>query len=145
MKNQLEGKDIQVDLFEIRTTYAYPEVYRECTEAAKKEQEEKKCPELAEDIDISSYDSIYLGSPVWYGDMPMVVYTFLESHDFQGRTIYPFNTNEGSGEAGFHDKIQRTCPKASIFEVLAIRGSVAHESGDEMKGYVTEWLRKILD
>ena len=89
------------ELFEIKTVNAYPENYEECTEIAQSEKSEKARPELAESIDnLDSYDTIYLGYPIWWGDMPMAVYTFLESNDFAGKTIISFCTHAGSGLSG---------------------------------------------
>lgn len=74
------------DLFEIRTENPYPDAYDECTEVARQEQRENARPELVEMIeDIDQYDVVFLGYPNWWGDMPMAVYTFLESYDFSGK------------------------------------------------------------
>ena len=60
---------------------------------AKDEQNKKARPDLKADIDINAYDTIYIGYPNWWGDMPMPVYTFLEAHDWKGKTIIPFCTH----------------------------------------------------
>ena len=77
------------DLFEIRTLSAYPDNYDEATEVAKQEQDVNARPELADNLeDISDYNVIFIGYPIWWSDMPMAVYTFLESHDLSGKTIF---------------------------------------------------------
>ena len=86
------------DMFQIDTTYEYSKSYMTCIEEAKQELHDQARPEVKNALEsISQYDTIILGYPNWWGTMPMVVYTFLESYDFTGKTIIPFCTNEGSG------------------------------------------------
>ncbi|MDE5939980.1 MAG: flavodoxin [Lachnospiraceae bacterium] len=131
------------DTFEIRTVTPYPDEYDECTEAAKQEQDENARPELAESVEgMEDYDVIFLGFSNWWGDMPMAVYTFLESCDFSGKTIVPFCTHEGSGLSSTESSIADSCPNAEVLDGLAIRGSVAQNSQDEAAESVAEWLRQ---
>ena len=81
------------DLFEIKTKEAYPEKLKEVLEVARREQKENARPELAEKVNLADYDIIFLGYPNWCSDMPMAVYTFLETNDFEGKTIIPFSTS----------------------------------------------------
>lgn len=132
------------ELFEIRPAEPYPEDYDETTEIAQKELREGSRPELAENLeDIGTHDVIYLGFPNWWGDMPMAVYTFLESHDFSGKTIIPFVTHEGSGLSGTESSIADTCSGAEVLEGLAVQGSVAQNSQEEAREAVTGWLGKL--
>ena len=88
------------------------------------------------------YDTVYLGYPIWWGDLPMICYTFLESYDFSGKTIIPFCTHAGSGNAGTQSKIQSAAPNATVKEVLAIAGTDTQNDPDSVKTAVTEWLNK---
>jgi flavodoxin len=82
------------DVFQIDTTYEYSKDYMTCIEEAKQELREQARPEVKNPLEsIDEYDTIILGYPNWWGTMPMVVYTFLESYDFTGKTIIPFCTN----------------------------------------------------
>ncbi len=131
------------ELFEIRTVNPYPDKYDECTDVAKREQQENARPELAEMVeDIEQYDVIFLGYPNWWGDMPMAVYTFLESYDFSGKTIVPFCTHEGSGLSSTESSIAEVCADAEVLDGLAVRGSVAQNSQDKANEAVTSWLKK---
>ena len=130
-------------LFEIRTVKPYPRNYDECTDVAKKEQNEKARPALAEDKDISGYDTIFLGYPCWWGDMPMAVFTFLEAHDFSGKTVIPFCTHEGSGMGRTEGSLRRTLPGAKILKGLAIRGATAQNSRDAAQKSVSSWLNGL--
>ena len=60
------------------------------------------------------------GHAIWWGDLPMVVYTFLESYDFSDKTIIPFCTHEGSGLSGTARSVASTCPGVRVLDGLAI-------------------------
>ena len=102
------------DEFKIKPVNPYPAVYQECIEVAQKELGSQARPEYEGEIDISEYDTIYLGYPIWWGDLPMVVYTFLEKHDFSGKTVIPFNTHEGSGNAGTYQLLSEKLDGATL-------------------------------
>lgn len=138
---EMIAQETGADLFRIQPTYDYPETYEECTEAAKKEQEEKARPELSDTVDnISEYDVIYVGYPIWWGDMPMAVYTFLESYDFSGKTVIPFCTHAGSGLAGTADSIREICIGASVPDGLAIKGETAQNDLDAARTAVDKFF-----
>ncbi|MCD7905830.1 MAG: hypothetical protein LUG24_09825 [Clostridiales bacterium] len=131
-------------LFKIERTTPYPENYDECTEEAQREKQENARPELVSPIEsIEDYDIIYLGYPIWWGDMPMAVYTFMESYDFTGKTIVPFCTNEGSGISSTVSSISEKCPGADVTEGFAIRGTTAQNSQDEARAAVIQWLEEL--
>lgn len=72
-------------MFEIKPANPYPDDYEECTEVAKAEKENNERPELASLPDsIEKYDRIYIGYPIWWHTVPMVIGTFLESCDLCG-------------------------------------------------------------
>lgn len=132
------------DLFEIKTVKSYPSDYDECTRVASREKAEKARPELATHVNnFAQYDIIFVGSPIWYGDAPMAVYTFLESYDFSGKTIVPFVTHGGSGLSGVDQRITLTCPNAKQLQGFAIRGTTAQRDFAQTDSKVSEWLKKI--
>ena len=131
------------DLFQIRANYNYPESYDACKEIASQEKANNARPELAETIDISGYNTIFVGYPIWWGDLPMAVYTFLESNDFTGKTIIHFNTHEGSGQAGTVEKIETACLGAEVLNGLAVRGSIAQDDQDSAREAVLAWLQNM--
>ena len=76
------------DVFRIVPIKAYPTDYSAHTAQAKMEQGENARPAIKDDFgDLSQYDTIFLGYPIWWGDLPMPVYTFLESHDLSGKKL----------------------------------------------------------
>ena len=88
------------ELFRIETVKEYPSAYDEMLTVATEERTNKERPELKTSIEnFDTYDVIFVGYPIWWGDMPMAMYTFLESYDWNGKTVIPFNTHEGSGQA----------------------------------------------
>ena len=122
------------DLFEIKTVKTYPVSYEETTEVAKQELHDYVRPELSNLLeDVSEYDVIYLGYPNWWGTMFMVVWTFLESYDFAGKTIVPFCTHEGSGMGSSERDIKRLCPTANVSKGLALRGSGVQDATETLK------------
>lgn len=130
-------------LFEIHPVVAYPENYDEATKVAKQEQAENARPELADNLEaIADYDVVFIGYPIWWGDMPMAVYTFLESHDFSDKTIVPFCTHAGSGLSSTESRIAALFPNATVLDGLAIPGSTAQNDRAETERAVTEWLQQ---
>lgn len=130
------------ELFHIERSTPYPTNYDECTDEAKKEQEENARPELASELEsIENYNTIFIGYPIWWSDMPMAVYTFLESYDFSGKTIVPFCTHAGSGLSSTVSRIQDACPDATVLEGVAIQGSTAQNDRSNANETVMEWLK----
>lgn len=113
------------ELFEVAPAKKYPADYDTCIDVAKKEQNQKARPAIAQDKDISEYDIIFLGYPVWWGDIPMCLYTFIEAHDWEGKTIFPFCTHEGSGAGRTDRTLSTTMKGANVHRVVAVRGTTA--------------------
>ena len=128
------------DIIKLETTKAYPSDYNELVNYAQDEQRQNARPELKTKIDnIEEYDTIFLGYPNWWADMPMPLYTFLDEYDLSGKRVAPFITHGGSGLSGTPNKIKQEEPNATVTEGLAISGSAASSS----KNTVQNWLSKI--
>lgn len=132
-------------LFEIVPEKAYPAAYNECIDIAKKEQAAQTRPAVKGDVDVENYDVIFLGYPNWWGDMPMPVYTFLEKHDWAGKTVIPFCTHEGSGLSGTEKRVAGVCKGAAVGKGLAVKGTTAQHSGDQARKSVVSWLERLND
>ena len=131
-------------VFEIRTTAPYPVDYHEMTRVAKEEQAENARPALAARVeDMASYDVIYLGYPIWYQDLPMPVYTFLESYDFTGKTIIPFCTGMGNSMSGMEEDIPHFARGAQLCKGFGIQGKLVHNSPEQAKIHVANWLASL--
>ena len=131
------------NIFEIVSEKAYPKNYRECTNVAKDEQRKNARPAYKGDIDTSGYDTIYIGYPIWWGDLPMVCYTFLEKHDLSGETLVPFCTHEGSGLSGTDGNIKRLYKNITMKTALVMRGATAQNQRKDAEKQIDDWLRKI--
>ena len=121
----------------------YPYTYKELTDVAKKEQNENARPAyIGEAPDLSQYDTIFIGAPVWWGDWPMICYTFFENNAeaLAGKILIPFSTHEGSGLSGFDRKLSAVLPDSMVGEGLAITGSDAQNNREKVKQSVNEWL-----
>lgn len=129
------------DIFEIVPEKAYPKDYRECTNVAKDEQRKNARPAYKGDIDTSAYDTIYIGYPIWWGDLPMVCYTFLEKHNLDGKTIIPFCTHEGSGLSGTDSNIKKLYKNVTMKKALVMTGRTAQNNRKEAEKQVDAWLK----
>ncbi len=65
--------------------------------ATKEQNDSSARPEISNTIDTDSYDVIYLGYPIWFGDAPRIILTFLDNYDLSGKTVIPFCTSGSSG------------------------------------------------
>ena len=129
------------DLFEIVPVVDYPHSYDECLEVATAEQREGARPEYVGDVENwDQYDTIFIGYPIWWGEIPNIVYTFMENHDFAGKTVVPFNTHEGSGQAHSQRDIESTLSDATVLQGLAVRGATAQNDADATAKAVSDWL-----
>mgnify|MGYP004527137569 CR=1 FL=1 len=75
-------------------------------------KDKNSCPELSKIADISSFDAIFIGFPVWWYNAPHIIFSFLESADFSGKIIVPFCTSGGSGLESAPKDMQKCAPKA---------------------------------
>lgn len=131
-------------LFEIVPQNAYPKTYDACVEVAKKEKETNARPAVKGDAPVEEYDVIFIGYPNWWGDMPMPVYTFIEKHDWNGKTVIPFCTHEGSGLSDTERRVANSCKGATVQKGLAVRGATAQNGrGEAKKAVLLAWLKKI--
>jgi flavodoxin len=143
------AKETGGTLFEIKTSENYNMAYKPLTELAKKEQQNKARPPLTTKVqNMSQYDTVFIGYPIWWGTFPMAVFTFLESYDFSGKTLIPFDTNGGSGFGRSVNDLKAECPKAKIlngFETNAWSGTPqeAKPSLTAPVPGVSAWLRKL--
>jgi len=141
---QMIGEAAGADLFEILPADDhYPETYEELTEVAKDEQRKKARPAYAGEVpDLTPYQTVFIGSPVWWGDWPMIIYSFFEDHaeDLAGKTLIPFSTHEGSGLAGFDRKLSSACPESTVGEGLAVRGYDAQNDREAVRSRVESWV-----
>lgn len=125
------------ETFSIQTVEKYPDSYDATIDQGQEEQSAGARPELSTHIEnLDSYDTIFLGFPNWWGDMPMAMYSFLDEYDLSGKTIVPFVTSGGSGFSGSISEIESMESGATVQEGLALSASSARDAQND----VNEWL-----
>lgn len=131
-------------MIEITRTEPYPERYAATSEMVQEEQRVNARPPftLSGDVDaLDSSDTVFLSYPIWCGDMPMPVYTFLESRDWSGKTIYPFCTHGGSGLGRTPERIT-AITKTTVKPGLAVMGTDAQNNASKAAEAVSGWIAK---
>ena len=126
-------------MFEIATATPYTDDYNELLDIAQQEQAEDARPALANQVENwESYDVIFVGYPNWWSDAPMAVYTFLESYDFSGKTLIPFNTSASGGFGRSLSGIEESAPGATILEGLALTESELSDAQTRVSAWLDE-------
>lgn len=130
------------DVFRITPAEAYPTDHKALVAKAKLELMRKVRPAIQDTFgDLSQYDTIFLGYPIWWGDLPMPVYnTFLDSHTFGGKKIIPFSTHGGSGLAGTVASVAQAEPGA---DVESNAYTVSRDDVVQAKDSVLSWLAQL--
>ena len=125
------------DLFEIALAAPYTDDYDELLDIAQQEQADSARPELAGQVENwDQYDTIFVGYPNWWSDAPMAVYTFLESYDWSGKTLIPFNTSASGGFGRSLSGLEESASGASILEGISFTERTLGDARSE----VAAWL-----
>ncbi len=134
-------KDAGGDLFAIKMQKPYASAYNDVVSEGKKEKNEGKyLPVVSKINNIEQYDTIFVGFPTWWYDMPMALYTFFGENDLSGKKIIPFCTSGGSGFLKTIDAIQKSAPGA-VVEKDGLHVHYKRVAGAQKD--VSAWLRKI--
>ena len=128
--------------FEIVTHKYDGMAYNPLIKLAQEEANNGELPEYEGDVDLSGYDTVFIGGPVWWGTYPQVMFTFFKNHagDLKGKTVIPFTTHEGSGLAHCVEDVKEAFPGANVKPGFSIYG---HEVRTQ-KAKVEKWLRGIM-
>ncbi len=125
------------DIFRIIPEVPYPTDHRTLVDLASNEKAQNARPAIKDSVDLSEYDTVFVGYPNWWGDMPMIMYTFFEAYDFSGKTIVPFNTHGGSGFSSTISTIRRLEPNATVRDGLSISRNNIQDAEQEIVTWVT--------
>ena len=130
------------ELFRIETEEAYPLDHDPLVDQAADEQAENARPALSTKIEnLEQYDTIFVGFPNWWGDMPQPMYTFFEEYDFSGKTIIPFNSHGGSRFSNTIQTIADMQPGAAVVEDgLTISRNDVADSSEEVMAWAHEMV-----
>ncbi len=131
----------------------YPENYMATVQQVVSENETGFLPPLKTKIDsIQNYDVVFVGFPTWGMKLPPPMKSFLKQYDLSGKTIVPFNTNDGYGIGSSFDTVKELCPNSKMLDGFTTKGGVESdgqarlskdENAKEAEAKVKEWLRKI--
>lgn len=129
------------DIFRIEPETPYPTDHETLVDIASEEQEENARPAIDGNIgNLDDYDVIYVGYPIWWSDMPMILYTFFDEYDLSGKTIVPFGTHGGSGFAGTIDAIAELEPNANVIEDGL---TISRDDIEDAESDIIAWVENI--
>ena len=138
---QVIQEETGADVFRIEAQTPYPTDHETLVDIASEEQKDNARPAIKNTIEnFDDYDVIFVGYPIWWSDMPMIMYTFFDTYDFSGKTIIPFGTHGGSGWAGTPDTIAELEPNAEIIDGLSISRDNIEDAHDQ----ISEWVKNVL-
>ena len=125
------------DLFKVERKIPYAKDYNTCIQQSKLEQQKNERPELLKELSsIDDYDTIYIGSPIYWGTMPNPMFTQLEKLNWENKIVKPFTTHEGSGLGNVVSDLKNICKGATVKDGLAIWGSKVYEAKDKVKNWL---------
>lgn len=127
------------DQFEIVAEKSYDMPYAELIKVAKDEATRGELPAYRGSVDVTPYDTIFIGGPIWWGTFPRVMFTFFKQNNLGQKTLIPFATHEGSGLGSVVSDVKKAYPKARVLNGFSIYG---HEVRTEHEK-VTRWLRSL--
>ena len=128
------------DQFEIVTHKYDGMAYTPLTELAQEEARNDERPAFEGKLEnLDQYDIIFIGGPIWWGTYPQVMFTFFDTYDLNGKTIYPFTTHEGSGLGNVVSDVRKAYPKADVKPGFSIYG---HEVRTN-KAKVEKWINGL--
>lgn len=134
-------KTTGADLFRIEPETPYPVDHDTLIDLAAEEQDSNARPAIKDQIEnFDQYDTVFVGYPNWWGDMPMILYTFFDQYDFAGKTIIPFNTHGGSGFSNTIRTIAQLEPEADVNE----NGfTVSRNNVQDAEPDILSWLEEL--
>lgn len=128
------------DMHLIETAEPYSDDFDSVVDQNHDEMDEGTLPELKDsDLDLSQYDTVFIGYPIWATNAPQAVYSFLEEYDLSGKTVIPFCTHDGYGAGSSYSDIASQLPNAEVLDGLAIEAEDVPEAEDT----VAQWLSEI--
>lgn len=128
------------DLYPIKTKDPYPSDFEELRNLNHEEIAKQLLPELIlQDLDISQYDTIFIGYPVWASTIPQAVRSFLSNYDLQGKSIIPFCTHDGYGAGNSFQDVVDMEEGSNVLKGLAIEASSVMSA----KETITNWLKSL--
>ncbi|WP_261806512.1 flavodoxin [Lapidilactobacillus luobeiensis] len=126
--------------YQIQTAQAYPKNYQATVDQAEQEQQDNARPRLKGKLpDVTQYETIFLGYPIWWSDLPMPVRTLMDQIDLNDKVVIPFSTNAGSGWGDSLATLKKQYPQAKFQKGFEIEGAEV----DQAHKQIRRWLRDL--
>lgn len=130
-------KQVNGELMQIETVEPYPEVYDEVLDVVEAQREAGELPTIVkQDVDLSDYDSIFLGTPIWFGEPALPVEKWISENELAGKRIYPFFTSGSSSINESMERYRELLDQSTLSEGLSITSSDRSQTASLVK----EWL-----
>ena len=136
------SKAIGADIFEIKPAQVYTSADLDWTNKKSRSSVEmddrNSRPEIANKVEnMSQYDVIFVGFPIWWYREPSIIDTFMESYDFSGKQVIPFATSGGSGMGDSGSIMQKLAPNAKVDSGKRFSSGVSEK---DLKDWAAKWL-----
>jgi len=130
----------------------YPENYDAIVQQVQRENETGFMPHLKTKVDLTKYDTIFLGFPTWGMRLPPPMKSFLARNDLSEKTVIPFNTNAGYGVGSSFETVAELCPNSTILKGFSMKGGIERDGvflvikddkREQAKNKVEQWLIEL--
>lgn len=134
---QVIQRETNADIYRIEPRNPYPTDHTTLVAQAREEQDQDARPAIKDSIsNFDSYDTVFIGYPIWWSDLPQILHTFFDTYDFSGKTVIPFSTHGGSSFAGTPATIQSLEPGAKMLDGLTISRNDIQDAAQEIASWV---------
>ncbi len=145
IQNQVGGDQVPLEL-----ETPYPENYQAIVKQVAEENASGYLPPLKTEVDLTKYDTIFLGFPTWGMQLPPPIKSFLSMNDLRGKTVIPFNTHAGYGVGSGFRQVDQRCLECEVLEGLSVKGGIERDGiylaiKDERRKQVEKEVRQWLE
>ncbi|SCD80760.1 Flavodoxin [Streptomyces sp. BpilaLS-43] len=138
---QIISRRTGAEVFRIETAEQLPLDHDTLEDLALKQQEAGERPKLKSPIrNLEDYDTVFVGYPIWWYELPMPMHTFFEGHDFSGKNVIPFSTHGGNGLSGTVETITETVSDSAI---VGNAFTISRDDMGDAEAEVGDWLERI--
>lgn len=141
------AQDIQqkthADIYEIKPARPYTGSYNHVVNQAQREQDDHARPAIKGHLpNVAKYQAVFVGGPIWWNEYPMVVYTFMDHVNLNGKTLVPFTTSEGSGLGNTAAALRKKYPQAHVKHGYTVTGNTVKNHPGQVQRQVNSWLSR---